>query len=485
MWYDSYPALRLGQAFFLGITGAFDACVRCLDEVEQRLALAESEQARWLMARVTAQHCFLACVQNELAEAQAYGNRALRDLREEDVAFRAGIHHSLGDTYRQNGRWEEARANYLEVLNLPNHPAFRIESVHVFGALADLDLRQGELLNAAAYWRKALAAIQDQANWGNLPLPLAGWVYIRMGEILYEWNQLAEAGDHVARGLKRAELGGDVQARIAGYLVTSRLKLTENDIEAAAAYLELARPLVEQAPFPDWTSRFERLQVELWLAQDRLRAAVIWADERLQSGRLEGRPESEAAHLAVARVLIVKGDAPAIERAKALLKDLIEAAEGEGRTGLSIESLALQALAEWKRSERAGAMTALERALRLAEPEGYTRLFVDLGLPMARLLQEARSRTVMPDYVDQLLAAFGAGLSFPAHAEAALPEPLSPREQEILERLAAGLTNREIAEQLVISAETVKKHTGSIYGKLGVRSRTEAAAKARVLGLLD
>jgi LuxR family maltose regulon positive regulatory protein len=90
----------------------------------------------------------------------------------------------------------------------------------------------------------------------------------------------------------------------------------------------------------------------------------------------------------------------------------------------------------------------------------------------------------MPDYVTKLLAAFGAGLSFPAQAAAALLEPLSPREQEILERLAAGLTNREIAEQLVISLETVKKHTGSIYGKLDVRSRTEAAAKARVLGLL-
>ena len=242
---------------------------------------------------------------------------------------------------------------------------------------------------------------------------------------------------------------------------------------------------MEQAPFPDWTSRFERLQLELWLVQDRLRAAVDWANERLQGSGLEGRPESEAAHLAMARVLIVKGGAPAIERAKALLKHLIEAAEREGRTGVSIEALALQALAEWKRGERAGAMTALERALRLAEPEGYTRLFVDLGLPMVRLLQEARSRTVMPDYVDKLLAAFGAGLLFPAHAEAALPEPLSPREQEILERLAAGLTNREIAEQLVISSETVKKHTGSIYGKLGVRSRTEAAARARVLGLLD
>jgi LuxR family maltose regulon positive regulatory protein len=103
---------------------------------------------------------------------------------------------------------------------------------------------------------------------------------------------------------------------------------------------------------------------------------------------------------------------------------------------------------------------------------------------MIRLLQAVRSREVMPDYVIRLLAAGGTGLS-PASAEQALPEPLSLREQEVLQLLAAGLTNREIAEQLVVSPETVKKHTGSIYSKLGVRSRTEAAARARELDLLD
>jgi LuxR family maltose regulon positive regulatory protein len=102
---------------------------------------------------------------------------------------------------------------------------------------------------------------------------------------------------------------------------------------------------------------------------------------------------------------------------------------------------------------------------------------------MARLLQEARSRALMPEYVATLLAAFGSDLALPA--EATLPEPLTPREQEILELVAAGLTNPEIAEKLVISPETVKKHTGMIYGKLGVSNRTEAAARARALDLLD
>ena len=267
--------------------------------------------------------------------------------------------------------------------------------------------------------------------------------------------------------------------------MAGRLKLTEGDFEAAAEYLERARPLVEQAPFPDWTSRFERFQLELWSAQDTLRTAVAWADEMLRTGVLEGRPESEIAQLAIVRVLIVKSDAPSLERARTLLNRLLQAAEAEGRAGIHVETLALQALADWRRGERAGALTALERALRMAEPEGYVRLFADLGLPMARLLQEALSRGVMPDYVAKLLTAIGGDLSISAPTEAALPEPLSSREQEILELIAAGLTNHEIAEKLVISSETVKKHASTVYGKLGVRGRTEAVARARALDLLD
>jgi len=112
------------------------------------------------------------------------------------------------------------------------------------------------------------------------------------------------------------------------------------------------------------------------------------------------------------------------------------------------------------------------------------RLFADLGLPMARLLQEARARDVMPDYVDRLLSACGTDLDTSDRSVGTLPEPLTEREQEILEMIAAGLTNAEIGTRLFISSETVKKHAGNIYAKLGVHTRTEASARARDLELL-
>jgi LuxR family transcriptional regulator, maltose regulon positive regulatory protein len=483
-WYSQYPILGLARVGFLVFSGAFEAGTRYIDILEQQLTPAESEDRRWQMARVMAVRCLMACTQNDLTGAEEYADYALQELAVEDLNWRPGIYAALGDTYRRNARWEEARTCYLEALAITNSPELRFLSVHIFGALADLALRQGYLRDADRYWRKALAVFQKRENWGRLDLPLMGWVHIRLGELLYEGNELAAAWEHLSRGLESAEVGGDVRALIAGYVLAGRLKLTMGEMAAAADYLERARPLLENAPFPDWLARFDRLQLELWLAQDQLRTAVNWADEMLQGDERKGRLESEEAHLALARVLIAKGDGPALLRALSLLKRLLESAEAEGRTAIIIEALALQALADWQRGEQPKAMTALERALRTAEPEGYVRLFADLGLPIARLLQEARSRAVMPDYVAGLLAAVSDDQAISAPMEAALPEPLTPREQEILELIAAGLTNPEIAVKLVISPQTVKKHTGNIYSKLGVRSRTEAAARARSLDLL-
>src|SRR5215213_2679205 len=368
-WIAAYPVFDLARAGLLAFSGAVDDCLRCIDDIEQRLAGADAVDARQQLAKATAVRCAIACMRNDLPQVQVYADRALRDLPEEDVGFRPLIYGALGDSYRQHGQWVEAKACYLKALSFPDAPFIRIESAHVFGALADLALRQGHLREAAVHWSKALTAIQDRENWGRLPLPLIGWVYLRLGELHYERNELSDANDYLLRGLEHAELGGDVRALIAGYLLAGRVKLAVGDIAEAAAYLERAKPLVEETPFPDWTSRFERLRLDLWLIQDRLRAAIAWADEMLTGGALEERPESEVAQLALARVLIVRGDASARNRASALLSRLLQAAEAEGRTGIQIEALALQALAHWQSGDRVSALVPLEHALRLAEPE--------------------------------------------------------------------------------------------------------------------
>jgi LuxR family maltose regulon positive regulatory protein len=134
------------------------------------------------------------------------------------------------------------------------------------------------------------------------------------------------------------------------------------------------------------------------------------------------------------------------------------------------------------------ALSTLERALVLAAPEGYNRLFVDEGVPMLALLRQASRRGNVPGYVATLLSTFGeqhvSDLPLPAARSSALLEPLTEREREVLRLLLAGASNREIARRLVLSVNTVKRHVYNLCGKLGVQSRARAIIRARALNLL-
>ena len=484
-WYASVPLVNLLRVAYLIHAGAFEDSVVLLNEVEERIRSSPGRQTREALAKVATVRCAIACFQNDVPSAEAYASQALSDLPGEDRFYRASIYHALGDTYSRNAHWDQAKSALRQALRVVHEPSSRIRSVHIYGALADLELRQGHLAIAGEYWRRALAVSQERELWGRLPIPVTGWVAIRMAELLYERNDLGEAWTHLRRGLELAQLGGDVRSLIAGYLLSARMKLTEGDVDGATDYLERVRPLLNEAQFPEWRSRFHRCQIELWLAQDRLRAVVDWAGAAGNDVGDDARDELAIDQLTLARALIVLRRQPDRARALTILGRVIEIAVAHGRTGLEIEALALQALARWDEGDRAGALLSLERALHTAEPEGYARLFADLGLPMWRLLQEAHAREVMPEYVQNLLAAFPSEIAPTGDESASLAEPLSEREHEVLDLMAAGLTNREIGDRLFISAETVKKHTGQIYAKLAVGRRTQAVARARALGLLD
>jgi LuxR family maltose regulon positive regulatory protein len=484
-WFDRNPLVDLMRVAFLIYTGAFEESASLLDDVEERMRRSDQPDTREQLAKVSTVRCAIACFLNDVPSAEHHASAALNDLPVADRFWRASIYHALGDTYSRNAIWDLAKESYRAALRVVHAPSSRIRAVHIFGALADMELRQGHLETAGRYWSDALEAIQEREMWARLPIPVTGWVWTRMAELLYERNRLREAQDHLARGLALAQVGGDVRSLIAGHLLSARLHLAGSDVDLATEELERVRPLLDRASFPEWQGRFDRCQLELWLAQGRQRALSRWVDAMGVDGGRSHQDEPEIEQLTAARALIAKGLAPDRRRALESLDRLLETAIAHGRGGIQLEALALQALALWADGDRAGALASLECSLRLAEPEGYVRLFVDLGLPMSRILQEARARELMPDYVQRLLDAYAPGLLALQRLPGALPEPLSDREQDVLELMAAGLTNREIAARLFISAETVKKHAASIYAKLGVGRRTEAVARARDLGLLD
>jgi LuxR family maltose regulon positive regulatory protein len=163
-------------------------------------------------------------------------------------------------------------------------------------------------------------------------------------------------------------------------------------------------------------------------------------------------------------------------------------AEATGGRGWNVAALALEAALRQALGETRRALTALSQALALAEPEGYVRTFVDEGRPMAELLRRAVDEGIAPGYADRLLEAFEPVSVERAPGTAAfqlLPEPLSEREQQVLDLLAAGLTYKAVAAELVVSVNTVRYHVKNLYGKLEAGSRAQALARARELGLLS
>ena len=225
----------------------------------------------------------------------------------------------------------------------------------------------------------------------------------------------------------------------------------------------------------------------IWLAQGKLEAISQWVQDCGLDARKGPTYLHEMEYIALARILLVQGR---LNEAPELLQRLLKATEMGGRTSRMLEILILQALAFQTGGTTDQALAALEKALILAEPGGFIRAFVDEGPPMARLLYEALSRGITPDYVHRLLSAFP--ITEPGKSatpenetsESGLIEPLSEREIEVLPLIAEGLTNQEIASRLYLTLNTIKSHSRNIYGKLDVHSRTQAIARAQTLGLL-
>jgi len=201
----------------------------------------------------------------------------------------------------------------------------------------------------------------------------------------------------------------------------------------------------------------------------------------------------EFEHMTLARVLIARGEH---DEAWALLERLLREAEAGARGGRVVEILMLQALVLQARNDRPNAIAALRRALTLAEPEGYVRVFADEGEPMVSLLKGlVKRRTARPpdaerdvslEYVSKLMEALGVRAPGAGTRAAASPlaDPISERELEVLGLLDSDLSHREIAAKLFVSLDTVKSHTKHLYRKLGVRARHQAVARAKELGLI-
>jgi LuxR family maltose regulon positive regulatory protein len=323
---------------------------------------------------------------------------------------------------------------------------------------------------------------------GKLLTLFVGLAHAGMAEILYEWNDLDGAVRHSEEGIALGERGESVDVLGVGYsyVTLAQLHQAQGDEAKALRALQKGEQLARRCSQTHVSAVVAASRARLWLAQGSLAEASRWARAVCSTPSDEPEHRRLLEKIGVSRVRIAEGNPG---EALDLLARLREVAEVMGRMDHLLQILNVQALAYQALGNGDQALSILQRALFLAEPEGYVRTFVDEGEPMARLLRRALTEGIAPSYVGKLVSAFRASApTAPPAAQVAagqtLVDPLTGRELQVLRLIAAGLSNREIAGELVVAVSTVKTHINHIYGKLDVKSRIQAVAKAQELGLL-
>ena len=503
-WLDGLPAetvsakpqLCIFHAWSLLATGQQDAAGARLQAAEQALGFStapNSPDKMKLQGRVATARAFMAFYQGNVAEMIQFSHQALNCLPKQDVSWRGIATNILADAYDFQGEAEAAYPARLEAVEA-SKAAGNCYQIIIANLKLALTLRaRGQLPQVVEICQQQMQLANEC---GTCPAIMVGWLLAVWGEALAEMNDLDGAVQQVNKGIALTEQGGDLAMLGWSYLCLVRVLFTQGDFAAAEAAIQKMAHIDRDNDMPPWiTSLLTAWQVRLWLAQGELDTAVRWMEERGLDAAADTSYALEREYVVLVRIFIVQGR---LNEASSLLQRLLAAAKAGGRTARVIEILLLQALAYQAESNTARAIIALEQALTLAEPGGFIRIFVDEGQPMATLLSKALVQDITPNYVKKLLAAFSTSATKavhestiqnvakrdPAERQSEIVEPLSERELEVLQRLAEGLTNREIADRLYLSLNTVKVHTRNIYGKLGVHNRTQAAAKARELGLL-
>jgi LuxR family maltose regulon positive regulatory protein len=448
-WVDLHSQLSLLQVL----------SVLSLNDPEQTIATLE-EALRLLPAQQTALNRFIALLLRMILHAM----------------------------YRIHGNLTAAEQILLDI-SLPRslEHIYPLDLIGWWG-LAELYETQGRLRLWGLRYEELFRALGSHPDLPPLPLSV---VLMSKTMLLYEWNRLQEAAETIHEALLLTEHIDFNPFSVLGRWLQARIELAQGHVERVKAFLEGQAKLLPQIPYPELAARPARLALACGLFE----MVRQWAQRRgLRFDDQLTFRSNYFEYMTLARVLIARGrrerDGVLLSQALSLLERWRAIAVTRGFEGHLIEIQMLTALAFAAQGKTKRALRVLGPLLERAEPEGYIRLFADEGQPMAHLLTYISAATsASPEYLRTLQAALVPTREFVPDSQPVAPsqpliEPLTARELEILHLLAAGSSNQQIARQLVISLNTVKRHVQHIIAKLGVTNRTQAVAHARALRLL-
>jgi LuxR family maltose regulon positive regulatory protein len=431
-------------------------------------------------------HAWVASIRQDPRAVLEHSRRALDVLTKIgyrwDLPWLSSLYIALSNAHLQLNDQEAAIQDLSEAIELGksygNYYLVLTAMTKKAGAL----WAQGHINQAAQICQEGLRYIEQR---GLGQLPVIDSLLITWGFILCEKGNLDQAEDFIKRGLELSRMANNIYVQAWGYQEMIRLLISKGDLQSAEKYLRLSDSLIGQHEIPaKFVTGTAGLKILILISQGKLAEAEH--DLLMRGVILEGeiRYPNHFLYLCLTRLLLAKGN---LSEAEMILDRLFQACQSSEQVVYLITVYKIRSLLCMARGEMPLAVESLEKALELAEPEGFIQTFLDEGRPMSRLFHEYIRRKGKSAFARRLLSAFQSGASpapvAPAGRE--LVEPLSERESEVLAMLTEGLSNQVIAARLYLSLRTVKFHTSNIYGKLRVKTRTEAVSKARTLGLIS
>jgi LuxR family maltose regulon positive regulatory protein len=462
--FEARPSLWVTYASVLTMTG------RLRDDIEEILHAAETaledktddDKTTDLLGQIAAIRAMLAVPKNQVEAIITQSQRALDYLHPDNAPMRTTTTWTLGYAYQVQGRRAAASQAYTDTIAHSRKSGNVMTEIAATTCLGQIQEMENQAYQAAETFQAILQLM------GDPPWPAACEACVGLARIHYQWNELETAQRYGQQGLALAQQLQNVDTPAACGVLLARVKLAVGDATEALTTLAETDQFVQQHHFGHWAEEITAVRIQTLLHQGNLAAAA-------QLAQAHDLPISQArVHLAQ--------HAPSA--ALAVLEPVRQQAEMKGWADKWLQAMILQALAHHAAGANEKAVQQLDEALALAAPGGLLRVFVDEGPALAALLREAAAQGVAPTYVQQLLTAFGETIAAQPHSTQNLPDPLTDRELEVLRLLKTELAGPEIARELMVSLNTMRTHTKSIYAKLGANSRRSALRRAEELDLL-